>query len=141
MKDISVLVVDDQSHAREQLTKLLEKHIGCHVIAVSSGKEALAEVKHKVPDIILLDAMMPHMNGFETCKRLRSRHSTRDTPIIFVTADDHRDTVTELLACGGSEFVAKPVMYSLLYQRMRTQITLQHLQKRARVLETKSKDD
>ena len=64
MKDISVLVVDDQTHAREYLKKLLERNIGCSVVAVSSGRDALLEVKRKVPDIILLDAMMPKMNGF-----------------------------------------------------------------------------
>jgi len=141
MKDISVLVVDDQSHAREHLKKILEENIGCTVVAVGSGKEALAEVKTHVPDIILLDAMMPHMDGYATCQKLRSRYATRDVPIIFVTADDRRDSIDKCLIAGASDFVTKPVMYSLLYHRMRTQITLQHLQKRVRVHETKPKDD
>ena len=141
MRETSILVVDDQSHAREYLKKLLEKNLGCTVTAVNSGKEALIEVKRKVPDIILLDAMMPHMNGFDLCKRLRSQYSTRDTPIIFVTADNHSDTISKCIACGGSEFVTKPVLYPLLDHRMRTQLTLQHLQKSVRVLENESKDD
>jgi len=141
MKNISVLVVDDQTHARKSLTKLLETNLGCAAVGVGSGEEALEEVKKKVPDIILLDVMMPIMDGYQVCRKLRSMYATRDTPIIFVTGDDHWDSISECLASGGNDFVTKPIMYALLYKRMQALITLQHLQKRVRVLETKSKED
>jgi CheY-like chemotaxis protein len=132
-----VLVVDDQPHARQFLRTPLES-LGMEVHDVSSGKEALKEVKKRVPDIIMLDAMMPGMDGYEVCRRLRASFSTREVPIIFVTADARKETVHRWIQCGGNEFVAKPAGRDELIQRVRTQLTLQHLRERVRVLETKS---
>ena len=100
-----VLVVDDEPNIRELVQVALKFH-GCAVTASSSGKDALRQAETARPDLIVLDVMLPDLDGFEVCRRLRA--AGNDVPVIFLTArDTSSDTVTGL-ALGGDDYVTKP---------------------------------
>src|SRR6516164_7729388 len=111
-----VLVVDDEPNIRELVQVALKFH-GCAVTTASSGKEALRQAAADRPDLIVLDVMMPDMDGFEVCRRLRA--AGNEVPVIFLTArDTSSDTVTGL-AIGGDDYVTKPFSVEALVARNR----------------------
>lgn len=111
-----VLVVDDEPNIRELVQVALKFH-GCSVTTASSGKEALRQAEAMRPDLIVLDVMMPDMDGFEVCRRLRA--AGNEVPVIFLTArDTSSDTVTGL-ALGGDDYVTKPFSVEALVARVR----------------------
>ena len=81
-----VLVVDDEKQNRELLTELLRSE--CRVILAKNGAQALERAREQRPDLILLDVLMPDMNGFEVIQQLKNDDSTRDIPVIFISALD-----------------------------------------------------
>jgi two-component system, OmpR family, response regulator len=111
-----VLVVDDEPNIRELVQVALKFH-GCAVTASSSGKDALRQAEAARPDLIVLDVMLPDLDGFEVCRRLRA--AGNDVPVIFLTArDTSSDTVTGL-ALGGDDYVTKPFSVEALVARVR----------------------
>jgi two-component system, OmpR family, response regulator len=111
-----VLVVDDEPNIRELVQVALKFH-GCSVSAAATGKEALRQAEAIKPDLIVLDVMMPDMDGFEVCRRLRA--AGNEVPVIFLTArDTSSDTVTGL-AIGGDDYVTKPFSVEALVARVR----------------------
>jgi two-component system, OmpR family, response regulator len=111
-----VLVVDDEPNIRELVQVALKFH-GCSVTTAASGKEALRQVDATKPDLIVLDVMMPDIDGFEVCRRLRA--AGNEVPVIFLTArDTSSDTVTGL-AIGGDDYVTKPFSVEALVARVR----------------------
>ena len=124
----TVLVVDDDKHAVEILYRLLQKE-GFEVLRAQSGKEALAVVAARDVDAILLDVMMPEMDGFEVCTALRREERTRDIPVLLLTARDDMETRVLGMKLGVSEFLTKPINKRELFARVRAQIhqrTLEH---------------
>jgi two-component system, OmpR family, response regulator len=111
-----VLVVDDEPNIRELVQVALKFH-GCSVSTAASGREALAQAEATKPDLIVLDVMMPDLDGFEVCRRLRA--AGNEVPVIFLTArDTSSDTVTGL-AIGGDDYVTKPFSVEALVARVR----------------------
>jgi two-component system OmpR family response regulator len=111
-----VLVVDDEPNIRELVQVALKFH-GCSVATAASGREALRQAEASQPDLIVLDVMMPDMDGFEVCRRLRA--AGNEVPVIFLTArDTSSDTVTGL-AIGGDDYVTKPFSVEALVARVR----------------------
>jgi two-component system, OmpR family, response regulator len=111
-----VLVVDDELNIRELVQVALKFH-GCSVTTASSGKDALRQAGAEQPDLIILDVMLPDLDGFEVCRRLRA--AGNDVPVIFLTArDTSSDTVTGL-AIGGDDYVTKPFSVEALVARVR----------------------
>jgi two-component system, OmpR family, response regulator len=111
-----VLVVDDEPNIRELVQVALKFH-GCSVSTAASGKEAIRQAETSKPDLIVLDVMMPDMDGFEVCRRLRA--GGNEVPVIFLTArDTSSDTVTGL-AIGGDDYVTKPFSVEALVARVR----------------------
>ena len=111
-----VLVVDDEPNIRELVQVALKFH-GCAVITAASGREALRQAEAVRPDLIVLDVMMPDIDGFEVCRRLRA--AGNEVPVIFLTArDTSSDTVTGL-ALGGDDYVTKPFSVEALVARVR----------------------
>jgi DNA-binding response OmpR family regulator len=92
-RQMKILIVDDDSNARKMLNYTLTRR-GYRVEEAGNGREALEKIAEDKPDIILLDAMMPIMDGFKTCRRLRANPDTRNIPIIFCTGT-HIDKVKE----------------------------------------------
>ncbi len=105
---VNVLVVDDDRTNLAVIEKMLVSQ-GFKVKLVASGKEALDSVKDHLPDVILLDVMMPGMDGFEVCKRLKSSEETRLIPIIIVTALREREDKIKGFESGCDEFISKPI--------------------------------
>jgi two-component system OmpR family response regulator len=111
-----VLVVDDEPNIRELVQVALKFH-GCSVTTAATGKEALRQAGADRPDLIVLDVMLPDLDGFEVCRRLRA--AGNEVPVIFLTArDTSSDTVTGL-ALGGDDYVTKPFSVEALVARVR----------------------
>lgn len=115
----SVLAVDDEQHIRELLRMGLSMQ-GFAVVEASSGREALALVEQERPHLIVLDVMLPDLDGFEVARRLRqSAERHRDTPIIFLTAKDTTDDRIAGLRLGSDDYVTKPFSIEELVERVR----------------------
>src|SRR6204780_345638 len=111
-----VLVVEDEPNIRELVQVALKFH-GCSVTPAGTGKDALRQAGSDRPDLIVLDVMLPDMDGFEVCRRLRA--AGNEGPGIFLTArDTSSDTVTGL-ALGGDDYVTKPFSVEALVARVR----------------------
>ena len=111
-----VLVVDDEPNIRELVQVALKFH-GCAVTTAVSGMDALRQAESGRPDLIVLDVVLPDIDGFEVCRRLRA--GGNEVPVIFLTArDTSSDTVTGL-ALGGDDYVTKPFSVEALVARVR----------------------
>jgi adenylate cyclase len=103
-----VLVVDDEEANRMLLRDPLETH-GYEIIEAENGEQALQKVEQRPPDVILLDVMMPQMDGFEVCRRLKNDPRTAHIPVLIVTALSERMERMMGIAAGASDFLTKPV--------------------------------
>ena len=119
----TVLIVDDIPSARKTLEMLLKTE-GYRLEFAASGAEALACAPRIKPDLILLDIMMPEMDGYEVCRRIRSMPEISDVPIIMVTALDDRASRLRGLDLGADDFISKPIDWAELRARTRTIIRL-----------------
>ncbi len=117
----TVLVVDDNRDAREILTRTLQS-AGYHVLAVASGPKGLEVVARERVDVILLDVMMPGMDGLAMCTELRQSPRAKSIPIILLTAKDDIATRVAGMRLGVSEYVTKPVNIHEVLNRVRNQI-------------------
>jgi len=116
-----ILVVDDQMINVQLLRRKLERH-NLVVVAAYSGQEALDAVNAEQPDLILLDVMMPEMDGIEVCRRLQARDDTRSIPIIFITARNTKEGKIEGLAVGAVDYITKPIDLDETLARVQTQL-------------------
>jgi putative two-component system response regulator len=115
---LQVLAVDDDRTNLTVIEKMLVSQ-GFKVESVMSGKEALESVRKKLPDVILLDVMMPEMDGFEVCRRLKGSESTRLVPIIIVTALREKEDRIKGFEAGCDDFISKPIDRIELIARVR----------------------
>jgi two-component system phosphate regulon response regulator PhoB len=114
----SVLVVDDERDILELVKYNLDRE-GYHVTVVATGEDALAAARTKTPDIVVLDLMLPGVDGLEVCRRLKGDPKTRNIPIVMLTAKgDEADVVTGL-ELGASDYVTKPFSPRVLTARIR----------------------
>jgi DNA-binding response OmpR family regulator len=119
-----VLVVDDDPQVRVMLGYALRQH-GLQAEEASSGEEALHALKRRKPDVVLLDVLMPGLDGLETCKRIRQQSLV---PVIMLTALGRQDDVVAGLKAGADDYCAKPVNLSELAARIRAQLRRRELQ-------------
>jgi two-component system cell cycle response regulator len=115
----NLLIVDDEPAGRDALEGLLLNQ-GYRLNFAGTGPEALAKIRELLPDLILLDVMMPGMDGFEVCRRLRSDPLTAEIPVLLVTALDDRDTRLEGISAGADDFISKPYDRGELRLRVKT---------------------
>src|ERR1700742_4093788 len=115
---IRVLVVDDNIVNVKLLEELL-KSASYEVATAMSGEAALEKVGQSRPDIVLLDVMMPGMDGYEVCRRIRQSEKTARLPVILVTALDKASDREEGLAAGADDFINKPLEDDVLFPAMR----------------------
>ncbi|MCH8473863.1 MAG: response regulator [Opitutales bacterium] len=116
-----VLVVDDQPINVHMLKRKLEKH-DIEVRTATSGTECLQMVQEDCPDLILLDVMMPEMDGFEVCRNLQKNRKTASIPIIFVTAKTSKGGRLEGLGVGAVDYITKPIDLDETLARVQTQL-------------------
>ncbi len=112
-----VLIVDDDRSARFALRYVLERD-GYRIAEAANGEEALRVCERNQPEIVLMDAMMPEMDGFEACREIRRIPAVSHIPVLVVTALDDQDSAERAFAAGASDFIPKPVHYSVLRQRL-----------------------
>lgn len=123
-----ILAVDDTPENLGVLFDYLDQ-FGFTVLLVQNGVNALKQAEESLPDLILLDIMMPDLNGFEVCERLKANEITKDIPVIFMTALS--DTVDKVrgFAVGGVDYITKPLQHEEVVERVRTHTTIRRLQR------------
>jgi CheY-like chemotaxis protein/DNA-binding CsgD family transcriptional regulator len=126
-----VLIVDDVPENLAVLHDALDES-GYTVLVANNGAAALERVRQVVPDVILLDAVMPGMDGFEVCRRLRADIGTRAVPIIFMTGLTETEHVVAAFGAGGTDYVTKPVRQSEVLARIASHVNTARLMNQAR---------
>ena len=124
----SVLIVDDNPINLDLLYVYFDQ-ASFEVLIAEDGESAIEQVQYAKPDIILLDVMMPNLDGFETCRRLKNNSETKDIPIIFMTAlSDTADKIRGFEA-GAVDYITKPLQHDEVLARVTTHLTIERLKK------------
>jgi PAS domain S-box-containing protein len=121
----SILIVDD-TPANIDLLRAMMQADGYQIFAATSGEQALSIAQVVKPDLILLDVMMPGIGGLATCSRLKADESTRDIPVIFVTAKTNVEDLVAGFGVGAVDYISKPVRIQELQARVRMHLQLRH---------------
>ncbi|NJL37094.1 MAG: PleD family two-component system response regulator [Leptolyngbyaceae cyanobacterium RM2_2_4] len=123
-----ILIVDDDQFARMQLRLSLERE-GYQTIEAQNGREAFTVFEQQQPDLVLLDALMPELNGFECCAWLQTLPQGKDIPILMITGLDDQASVDYAFEVGAADYVTKPIHWAVLRQRVRRLIQQSQLQR------------
>ena len=126
-----VLVVDDSPDTLRMLTDAIEE-AGMTVLVAREGEHALSIVEKVTPDVILMDAVMPGTDGFETCRRLKQNRALAHVPVIFMTGLTDSEHMIEGLEAGGVDYVTKPIVPGELLARIRVHLANARMAQSAR---------
>lgn len=126
VKSDVILIVDDTPSNLQVLFSYLEQE-GFKVLLAEDGESALQIAQSQAPDLILLDILMPELDGFETCRLLKAQASTRDIPIIFLTALSETVNKVQGFKLGGVDYITKPIAQEEVLVRIQTHLTLQKM--------------
>ncbi len=126
-----ILIVDDNPKNLQVLGNILKQE-GYKLAAATNGPQALEFALKKGPDLILLDIMMPGMDGFEVCERLKNEPTVRDVPVIFLSARTETESAAKSFEKGAVDYVSKPFNTKELLARVKTQLQLKHATERLR---------
>ncbi len=118
-RNATVMIVDDESNSLRMLTTALE-NAAISVLVATSGKAAIELLNHILPDLIIMDAVMPGMDGFETTERIKQNPRFASIPVIFMTGLTESEHVVEAFEVGGVDYVRKPVDLTELLARVRS---------------------
>lgn len=129
MKTNNILIVDDRPNNIEVVGAILSQAGMEHEFALS-GPEAIAWLENTNVDLILLDIMMPVMDGYETCRRIKARDEWKDIPIIFLTAKVDPKSIEKAFDVGGVDYITKPFHHKELLSRVKTHLDLKHKSER-----------
>lgn len=119
-----LLIVDDDPQHLEMLCDCIEGHVS-EIIKATNGIESIAKAKAYQPDLILMDVMMPDMNGFNACLKIKEDPITKDIPVIFITALNDLDSILKGFSCGGVDYVSKPFHTKEIVSRLKIHLKLQ----------------
>jgi two-component system sensor histidine kinase/response regulator len=128
-----ILVVDDQEANVQVLGNMLGV-LGFEIVPVTSGEDALKRLAARPADLVLLDVLMPGVDGFEVCRRIRAQPALAEIPIIFLSAADDKTFIVRALEAGGVDYVTKPFNQAELVSRVRTHLALKQTRDRLRNL-------
>ena len=117
----ALLVVDDDEDNRDVLCRRLERH-GYAATAAASGHEALALLRQDMFDLVLLDIMMPILDGIAVLKMIRETYTAAQLPIIMVSAKDESEDIVEALSLGANDYITKPIDFAVAFARIHTQL-------------------
>jgi diguanylate cyclase (GGDEF)-like protein len=130
----TILVADDEPINRSLIQRRLER-AGYRVLTAKNGREAVEITKAEKPDLVILDVMMPEMDGLEACRLIKETEATRDTPIIFLSARDETEIKVSGLSLGANDYISKPFkaeeLLARVYVAMRLKRERDQLRKRA----------
>lgn len=121
-----ILIVDDMPTNLEIICEALGD-AGFEIAIATSGERALQQIEREIPDLILLDIMMPGIDGFETCRQLKANHLTCDIPVIFMTALSDTESKVKALELGAVDYVTKPFQEIEVLARVKTHLQLRRL--------------
>ncbi len=130
----TILIVDDTKENINILLSLLDDY---DLLVALNGKKAIKLVEKNEIDLILLDIMMPGMDGYEVCSILKSRSDTKDIPILFITAKTDEDSIEKAYDVGGVDYVTKPFKPKELISRIKTQLNMRSMLKSLEFLATR----
>ena len=116
-----ILIVEDTSITLKVITTILSKE-GYKIETAMNGKQALDIVRKVLPDVILLDIVMPEMDGYEVCRILKESPETMDVPVIFITVKDETENMLKGFEAGAVDYVTKPFNSAELLARVRTHV-------------------
>ena len=121
-----ILVVEDEASMRDLLREILmaEEY---DVVAAANGEEARAEIYRETPDLVLTDLHMPGMDGLGLLEKIRGDLSTRDIPVVFLTAVESIDAAVQAYDLGADDYISKPIQQNLLLSRLRRSLLRAHL--------------
>lgn len=128
-----ILVVDDQETNLRVLGDMMG-HLGFDIVPALDGEQALRRLSARPVDLVLLDVLMPGLDGFEVCRRIRANVDWIDIPIIFLSAADDKSLIVRALESGGVDYVTKPFNAAELLSRVRTHLALKTARDRLRQL-------
>ncbi len=124
----TILIVDDNPTNLKLLFDFLTEDAGFRVLVASSGQLGLKIAARANPDLALLDVMMPGMDGFEVCQKLKSQENTRDIPVIFMTALNDTDSTVNAFKLGAADYITKPFQQQVVLARVNAHLTLRKQQ-------------
>jgi two-component system alkaline phosphatase synthesis response regulator PhoP len=124
-----ILIVDDNPQNLELLQAYLED-LGCRTAIAMDGAEAIKMAQDDVPDVVVLDVMMPRLSGFQVCEKLKSDPRTSAVPIVMVTALNEVSDVERAIEAGADDFLTKPVQRLELLARVKSQINVKGIERR-----------
>lgn len=119
----TILMVDDHEENLKVLAGILSPH-GFKLIPAMTGEQAFERLENRVPDLILLDVILPDLNGVEVCRRIKENKKWKNVPVIFLSAADDKGIVVEALESGGVDYITKPFNQAELLSRVRTHLAL-----------------
>jgi two-component system sensor histidine kinase/response regulator len=137
-KNARILIVDDFVSNIQVLASMLSAH-GYEIEFSTSGVEALDWLNQEKFDLVLLDIMMPEMDGYEVCTKLKKNPETKDIPVIFITAKTDQDSIKKGFQVGAVDYILKPYHESELIERVKTHLTIQK-QKKELIISNQAKD-
>lgn len=122
-----ILIVDDERFNLNILVDILKPDY--NIIVAKNGKQAIVRAMSNLPDMILLDIVMPEMDGFEVCKNLKENEQTKDIPIIFISALGETQKKVKCFSLGGVDYITKPFRAGEVLARVKTHLALRMMQK------------
>lgn len=125
-----VLITDDDSVLRSLLVMALKTE-GYEIEEAINGEECLVKYARLQPDLVLLDAVMPEMDGFSCCQHIRALHDRPQIPILMITFLDDRESIDQAFQAGATDYITKPIHWSVLRQRVRYLLASSHVLKQA----------
>jgi len=132
MQNSNILIVDDTISNLDILIELLDEY---NIIEATNGLDALEILETEDIDLLLLDILMPDMDGFELCSKIKSNQRTKNIPVIFITVSDDEESITKAFDVGGYDYVKKPFKPKELLARVATQLNLQKLKQKEKVFD------
>jgi C4-dicarboxylate-specific signal transduction histidine kinase len=125
-KNIHILIIDDNTKNLQVALNILSQE-GYHLLYAQDGKKGIALANENKIDLILLDVLMPNMDGYSVCQQLKKNPKTENIPIIFLTVKDEETDIVKGFECGGVDYITKPFYTSILLKRVETHLRLKRL--------------